>query len=677
MQQMEQSPDADEATAQRTRALTEEHQQRIFIRTDRLFAGLMIFQWLAGIAAAYWISPKTWAGQFSQTHIHVWAALFLGGAIISLPVALALARPGELFTRHVIAVGQALSSALLIHLTGGRIETHFHVFGSLAFLSFYRDWRVLISASLVVAVDHFLRGVYWPQSVYGVLMASQWRWLEHAAWVIFEDIFLIKSCIQSEREMQGIAERQAKLEAIKESIERKVLERTFELRASEERFRSLSASSPIGIFQLNIEGQCVYTNARLQAITGLTFEESLGNGLAKVIHPDDRKKVLAAGAAAIASQSEFSCEFRLQRPQGESRWVHGRFTATLSEDGGLTGYVGTIEDITESKQTERELQRAKEVAEIANRAKSEFLANMSHEIRTPMNGIIGMTELALGTDLTSEQREYLEIVKSLADSLLTVINDILDFSKIEAGRLEFEQTIFNLRDCLDNAIKVFTVQAQRKGIRLIWRVAPDVPDALEGDPARLRQVLVNLVGNAIKFTEQGQVTVQVESEAQTQKEVWLHFSVTDNGIGIPEEKQRTIFEAFAQADGSTTRKYGGTGLGLTISARLIEIMGGRIWVESPANCGLRRRTSGFEETQLRNANGELKRLNCGMRDGDCGFEESNSQSTSPPSPQSAIGGPGSVFHFTARFGLRTEHAAAERSDALMRRRGEKDVERRT
>jgi signal transduction histidine kinase len=214
---------------QRTETLFEESQTQIHRRTDRMFAWLMVFQWLAGIAAALCISPRTWVGTASQTHIHVWAAIFLGGAISSLPVFLVWKQPGHTATRHTIAVAQMLTSALLIHLTGGRIETHFHVFGSLAFLAFYRDWRVLVSATVVVAADHFLRGVFWPQSVFGVLTPSSWRWLEHAGWVIFEDVFLIISIRQGRQDMHQVAERQARLEAVNASIEQRVRERTHDL----------------------------------------------------------------------------------------------------------------------------------------------------------------------------------------------------------------------------------------------------------------------------------------------------------------------------------------------------------------------------------------------------------------------------------------------------------------
>ena len=340
---------------QRVRELAAAAEQSVCRWTDRMFAGLFVFQWFVGIGLACWLTPRTWVGPVSSPHVHLWAALFLGGAIISLPLWQIVTQPGKMLTRHIVAAAQMLAGALLIHLTGGRIETHFHVFGSLAFISFYRDWRVLITATVVVALDHILRGWYWPQSVYGVVSGAEWRWLEHAGWVGFLDIFLCYSCWKSRTEMWATAERQAELEEINTTIEQKILDRTKELRESEQRFRTLAMCSPVGIFQTDAKGDCTYVNDRACAIMQISSEMAAGRGCAEALHPEDRQRVLKAWDRAVEEGSEFALEYRFVSPAGKVTWVLGCAVALRDESGTITGYLGSIMDITQRQHAEQKL----------------------------------------------------------------------------------------------------------------------------------------------------------------------------------------------------------------------------------------------------------------------------------------------------------------------------------
>ncbi len=279
-------------------------------------------------------------------------------------------------------------------------------------------------------------------------------------------------------------------------------------------------------------------------------------------------------------------------PDGRTTWVSTSKLPLRSKEGRVIGTFGISHDITVEKLAEETRERAqqalheaKEAAEAANRAKSEFLANMSHEIRTPMNAVLGMTELVLGTRLNSEQRQYLNMVYEAGESLLGVINDILDFSKIEAGKLELDPIAFHIRDRLGDTMRSLAFRAHSKRLELACRVHPDVPEWLVADPIRLRQVIVNLVGNAIKFTETGEIVVEVCRDEASEGSLVLHCRVRDTGIGIAKEKHASVFEAFEQADSSTTRRFGGTGLGLAISTKLVGLMGGKIWLESEPGHG--------------------------------------------------------------------------------------------
>jgi PAS domain S-box-containing protein len=329
-----------------------------------------------------------------------------------------------------------------------------------------------------------------------------------------------------------------------------------------------------------------FVSGNVRNILGYEVAECLGNPAwwGTHIHPDDAPHVFGR-LPELFREGSLIHEYRFQTKQGVWRWIHDELTLVYDAQGTPVEFVGFWMDVTERKQAVAELQAAKDVAEAANRAKSEFLANMSHEIRTPMNGVIGMTELVLDTTLTQEQREYLEAVKGSAGSLLRIINDILDFSRIEARKLDLESSDFNLRQRVETALKVLRLRAQEKGLRFTCAIHPSVPDVLIGDAVRLQQIVVNLVGNAIKFTPQGGVSVRIELESQADDAAVLHVSVDDTGIGIPADRLQAVFDAFEQVDGSITRQYGGTGLGLAITAQLVGMMDGRIWVESQENKG--------------------------------------------------------------------------------------------
>ncbi len=952
--------DGDRSVDRRARALFEAQSREIELWVDRLFVGLMLAQWLGAILVSLWISPLAWQGSQSRIHGHLWAAILLGMFIAVPPVLLAAFQPAKAYTRYFLAIGQMLMGSLLIHLTGGRIETHFQLFGSLALLSFYRDWKVLVVATAVGVIDHILRGTYWPRSIFGTGVVSPMRWVEHTGWLLFENVFLIFSCKKSIAMMKVVARRTAELEAIRSRIEVTVQERTIEwreaerkyrdiyenavlgifqvapdgrllganttlarihgfdsagelivassagpgnplfsredlqtildkmerdghvtglelglnrrdgqpiwlsmyaravrdeigqilyfeghtvdvtasrkvqeslarsesearklavvasktdnlvvitdamgqiewvndafervtgytldevkgrtpgsvlqgphsdpdtiqymhqkiragegfhveilnyaksgreywlvievqaiydesgtlqsfiaietdvtarrdaaerlakseqryrlalanptvtlfhqdrdlhytwihnptkdlqpedvvgrtdfdliafadateltrikrmvletgepthnlvrlgmdpliesfdlitqpslaldgsidglyglalnvtekeraeaaLRESEARFRALANSAPVIIWLSGVDSQICWFNEYFKEFTGAAVEEGMGESWMNFIHPEDRDSTMQAYQEAFQDRRDFQLFFRARRSDGEYRWLHNNGIPRTPRDGEFQGFVGTCLDVTE-------LRNARDAAEAASRAKGDFLANMSHEIRTPMNGIIGMTELALGTDLSAKQFEYLSLVKSSAESLMTVINDILDFSKIEAGKMELDPIPFDLRESIAEIISTLAIRAQERGLELTTRIAPEVPQRVIGDVGRLRQVLLNLIGNALKFTDRGRVTVTVDTPGETTgaEQIELLVAVSDTGIGIPAEKLPTIFEPFEQADTSTTRKYGGTGLGLAISLKLVELLGGKLRVESMPGLG--------------------------------------------------------------------------------------------
>jgi two-component system, sensor histidine kinase and response regulator len=767
--------DSMAAVGRRANELFTSYQRDIYKSTDRLFAGLMGFQWIAGIVFALWVSPLAWYGAVSRTHIHVWAAVVVGGAISLFPALLGLLRPGRASTRYTIAVAQMLMGALLIHLTGGRLETHFHVFGSLAFLAFYRDWRVLIPATIVVALDHMLRGMFWPQSVYGVLVVSQWRWVEHAAWVAFEDVFLVVSCLRSVAEMRDTAERTATLEQeirtrqqaeidarnawarndgiLDVALDCVVLmdesgrivqfnpaaERTFGYAAAEavgtpldalivpadqlgshreglarylasghtavlNRRLELSAVRKggetfpveVAIAPISLEGSAMFAGymrditerrraeaalaermslASLTAAVGLALTrgadgramlqhcaealvQHLHGGLARIWTLDEHEPALDLQASAgqyigldgallrvpvgrftvgrIAAERRWRLDHAANvDPQiGDPDWVRReRMVAfagyPLLLEGKLLGVMAIYADHTfspsaldamtvvadsialgiERKRAERELARythdleqahkterqnaeqlAKLVdqlrvtqgqAEAATRAKSDFLASMSHELRTPLNAIILYSEL-LQEEADDQGRQGsvadLQKIQSAGKHLLDLINGILDLSKIEAGKMTLSLERFGVSAMIDDLLDTVGPLVEQRGNVLTVTCGDDV-GSMVADFMKTRQILLNLLSNAGKFTRDGEIALEVQ-RATVGGRPFIRFSVSDTGVGMTAEQTNRIFDAFTQADVTTTRKYGGTGLGLAIVSRFCQLMGGSVSVES-------------------------------------------------------------------------------------------------
>lgn len=419
--------------------LFEENQLRLRKRADRAFGWLMLGQWAFAILLAWNLSPYTWNGDLQAVHIHVWMAFVFGGLISSLPLYFSFFRTGDPVGGYVIGVAQMCFSALFIHLMAGRIEAHFHVFGSLAFLSIYRNWRILVLASFIIIFDHFVRGFYFPFSLYGVQTGVEWRWLEHASWVVFEDVFLIYTCLYTYKEMKQTA-----------------------------------------------FTHCELMNARLDT-------------------------------------------------------------------------------------------------ENLNIRRTQFFSVVSHEIRTPLSGIIGYSDFLKESAIPEEQKEYASIIKQCSDTLLKLVNDLLDFSRIDSGRLDIDPHVFKTKDIRDYLENVFSLECHKKNLQFYFEISNDVPAELVGDSHRIRQVLTNIVGNAIKFTEVG--SIQVKLKRQEPNSNLYCWSVEDTGVGIRKDNLTKIFSPYTQEHSSTARKYGGSGLGLAISKKLVELMGGQLHVESTLGKG--------------------------------------------------------------------------------------------
>ena len=433
------------------------------------------------------------------------------------------------------------------------------------------------------------------------------------------------------------------------------------LSKSEARFRDIAESMSDCIWEVDKNGVYTYCSEKVKGLLGYSAKEVVGKTPFDFMHPDDKERIGAIFSKIVKKKRPIrNRENWNLTKDGQMVCLLTNGIPILDEKGGLTGYRGVDSDITERKQAEEELsetnhqleyaiEQANEMAlmaEAANMAKSEFLANMSHEIRTPMNSVIGFSDMLLDTDLDEEQSDYVATVKRSGESLLSLINDILDFSKIEAGRLDFEEIEFDLELLAYDVCELIRPKIESKPIEVLCRIGDNVPAMVKGDPTRYRQVITNLMGNAPKFTESGEIELSIEVEEEDEDRVLIHARIRDTGIGIPEDKLATIFEPFQQADGSTTRKYGGTGLGLSICKKISGLMEGDVWAQSPADC-------------------PLSIDDCRLKDGEPATSNQASPPATPGKPVTSNEQRGSVFHFTSWLAKADRRKAVKHSPASL------------
>jgi len=591
--------------AARCTELFKEQQQNIIRHTDSLFARLMTLQWVAGILAAFFISPQNWSGTQSQIHVHVWASVVLGGAITGLPVLFALTQPGKPLTRYTIAIGQMLMSALLIHLTGGRIETHFHVFGSLAILAFYRDWKVLLSASGVVYVDHLIRGLLWPESVYGVLSATVWRSLEHAGWVIFEVSFLLIAIRKSLSEMRLVAERQANLEALNQNIEHVVADRTLELtrenlerRQAEEGLRKIQAQlaqaqqiAHVGSWEWDIVADRVTWSEETARLYGQTPGD-WGSPMATCfqrVHPEDAPRARAIMEEAMRAVKPFECEHRVILPDGVERTMHGRGEIFADENGVPVRMVGTAQDITESKKAVEALRRSEEQLRQSQKmeAVGRLAGGVAHDFNNLLTVVTGYSDLLMRQlgDASPLHKDAREIQRA-ADRAADLTRQLLAFSRkqvLQPRVLELNEVVTGmetmLRRLLGEDVELRTVFDSALG-------------QVRADQGQIEQVILNLAVNARDAMPRGgKLTLKTANVFLDQRTVfrnrglevgeYVMLSVSDSGVGMTDEVKEHLFEPFF-----TTKGVGqGTGLGLATCYGIITQSGGDIRVYSESGSG--------------------------------------------------------------------------------------------
>jgi PAS domain S-box-containing protein len=543
--------------------------------TDRFFAKLMIVQWMAAIGVAWWLNPASWAGKTASVHPHVYVALVMGAVITLLPAYLGFQNPGATLTRHTLAAAQTLMSALLIHVTGGRIETHFHVFGSLAFLAFYRDIRVLLTATVIVAADHMLRGIFWPESVYGVFVASLWRTVEHAFWVLFEVAFLSVSIRVSLQEMKEVARRQISLEGRNQEM-------AGQIEMSERRYRALFDEAPIGLFQSSPDGELLMANAVLLQLLGFKSIEELLSAQFQLRGAQSIHELQQPLSDLAANDLVCNRDIPWRRRDGSKIHVNERLRAVRDADGTILHLEGSIEDISEWRELQNRFLQSQKVQAIGQLA-----GGVAHDFNNILTAIIGYSDLLIEKgSLTTSSAAQVHEIKRASERAASLTRQLLAFSR--------KQTLLPRVVQLNTVVADMGKMLRRlvgEHIEIRTKLAGDLAN-VKVDPSQVQQVVMNLVVNARDAMPNGG-TLTVESAnirldeeyCRMNSEVvpgdYVMLAVSDTGSGMSPEVKARIFEPFF-----TTKAAGsGTGLGLSTCHGIVKQSGGTINVYSEPGVG--------------------------------------------------------------------------------------------
>jgi signal transduction histidine kinase len=543
-----------------------------YAQCDQMFAVLLFIEWLGGVLTALLVSPNSWEGVSSNTHIHVILSIWLGMAIIVLPIALAWFNSGTAMTRQTIAVAQILMAALIIHLTGGRLETHFLIFGSLTFLAFYADWKVLVTATVLSAIDHILRGLYLPFSVYGVTYAEPWRWVEHASWILFSDVFLIRKCVLDMREKRRIAERQAQMELTNEIIEAQVVERTEEVKQSEEKFRNLCISVPTVIFESNSQGGWEVIGLPWFQLTASPIEKA--REWWTLVIESEREKTLESWKLSVQQGSEWSLEFRIQTLSGVTKWVNAKAVPLTGKTEADRRLIGTLEDITDRKNAEENNRRM-----LLMNQRDDFMAMLANDLKNPIvgaNRVLRLfTEGNLG-ELETEQREILSKIVDGNNELLRMIQHIISVYKYDrdSETHTFEQASISslIKDCVDK----FQVKAFEKRIKIELDLSDSGDVNVIGNCDSIRVVMHNLLDNALKFMP-ANGTIVLKAFRQGDH---VMFKVNNSGSFIELDQRRKLFERPVTGKNSGSGYLPKVGLGLYMCRQIVDAHKGNISCES-------------------------------------------------------------------------------------------------